>query len=591
MTRGQSSRRRPRVRSGAAIWWDAVSSGRFFTMWSAIVALPLGVLVLAPYASVETTADLGVVLASASAATLALIAILTPVALLERRLPWRDVRGMAVLVSLVAAAVARPFLNEVLTVGVFGLAPDPAWFERIVTNVIAWVSVLSLVAVTEQLYASSRAATARLSDALRTVSDEQRRAGRFERESREFLDGEIRALREALSALLVSRLDFERVRVFSALVRTASHRALARSRTALANVAPDRAALYPVPARRAFLASLRPSPVALVGAIFAAGSAPFAWRTGGPLLLLVIVAGVLGLSLVADHGVRRLSRHRTARDRGAILVLVWSIAGLVMAAVGAAVAGADGLVPLVTIVALPGIAIIAALCADAVHRGRVEARRLGRALRTVVRSAADRSSATRRLLVHASDVLHGRVQGASVVLAARVDDDLATASDIEQFEAAITDALSDALGAVPGPGAERAAGLDETVAIWRPVMAVEALVDAEATSAMTDPLVSVQVVAVVAEGLVNAVKHAAQRTAVIEVRGDAHGAVTVRVRSPGQLHLDPARSGLGIASLGPAARVFQRGDEVVLEASVRAAGAPVVRAGQTAGALHDSDSM
>ena len=33
------------------------------------------------------------------------------------------------------------------------------------------------------------------------------------------------------------------------------------------------------------------------------------------------------------------------------------------------------------------------------------------------------------------------------------------------------------------------------------------------------------------------------------------------------------------------------GDEVVLEASVRAAGAPVVRAGQTAGALHDSDSM
>jgi len=108
---------------------------------------------------------------------------------------------------------------------------------------------------------------------------------------------------------------------------------------------------------------------------------------------------------------------------------------------------------------------------------------------------------------------------------------------------------------------------------------------------MTDPLVSVQVVAVVAEGLVNAVKHAAERTAVIEVHGDDDGALTVRVRSPGQLHIDPARSGLGIAALGPAARVFQRGDEVVLEASVRAPGAPDVGSGHAEGALQDSDSM
>jgi len=585
------SRRHLRLRSGAAIWWDAVTSGRFFTAWSALVALPLGVLVLPPYAAMQTAGDVVAVLASALAVTVALIAAFIPVALCERRLSSGMLRGIVVLAALVTGAAARPFLNEAMTVGVFGLASDPAWFERVVTNVVAWISVLSLVAITERLYASSRAAMTRLLEALHAVSDEQRRAGRFERESREFLGAEIAALRDALSSLVLSDLDFDRVRDFSDVVRAVSHRARERSRLALADVAPDRASVFAQPASRGLGERLRPPPVGLVGALFAAGCAPFAVRTGGPLLLVTVVSGVLVLSLVADHAVRRLSRHRTARDRGVILVLVWSLVGMIVTAAGAAVVGIDALVPLIPLLALPGIAVIAALCADAVHRGRVEARRVGRALRTVVRSAADRSSATRRALEHASDVLHGRVQGASVVLAARVDDDLATAADIAQFEAAIADALTDALGAVPAPGAERAAGLDETVAIWQPVMAVEALVAPEATSAMTDPLVSVQVVAVVAEGLVNAVKHAAERTAVIEVHGDDDGALTVRVRSPGQLHIDPARSGLGIAALGPAARVFQRGDEVVLEASVRAPGAPDVGSGHAEGALQDSDSM
>ncbi|QLD12326.1 hypothetical protein [Microbacterium oleivorans] len=578
------------MRPGTAMWWDAVTSGRFFTIWSVVVALPLGVLVLAPYASVEAASDLGAALVSSLAVTVVLIVVLVPVALAERRLPWGAARGVVVLTSLVAAAAARPFLNEAATVGVFGLSPDPAWFERILTNVVAWVSVLSLVAITEQLYASSHAAMARLSDALRAVSDEQRRAGRFERESREFLEAEIGTLRDALSALLLSKLEFENVRDFSDIVRTASHRARARARTALADVLPDRATIFPPPPGRSFLARLRPAPVALAGTIFAAGSAPFAFRTGGPILLLVVASGVLGLSLVADHGVRRLSRHRSVRDRGAILVIVWSITGLVVAGAGAAVAGAGGLVPLVTIIALPGIAVIAALCADAVHRGRVEARRLGRALRAVVRSAAERSTATRQSLVHASDVLHGRVQGTCVVLAARVDDDLATASDIEEFEAAVADALTDALGTT-GPGTRRVAGLDETVAAWQPVLAVESRVDAGAKSAMSDPLVSVQVVAVVAEGLVNAVKHASERTAFIEVTSAADGGLTVRVISPGELREDPARGGLGIIALGPTARVFQRSGDVVLEASVPAGGTGLVGAGQAGGALHDSDSM
>lgn len=596
MTRGQTSRRLPRLRAGAAIWWDAVSGGRFFTWWSALAAIPVGVIVLAPYASAVTAADVIVAQVSALGVVLVLSAALVPVAWLERRLSSPLARGVLVLGSLVVAAAARPFLNEALVVDVFGLARDPAWPERVSTNIVAWISVLSLVAVTEQLYASSRRAMGRLIEALRTVSDEQRRAGRFERESRLFLAAEIGAIREALSALLLSRLDFDRVSVFSDRVRAASHRARARSDLSLADIAPDAAPSPPGVPARVFLARLRPSPVGLVGTIFALGSASFALRAGGPPLVLLVVAGMCSVGLLADRAIRRISRRQTPAGRGATVLMVWSSAGVLVAAVGASILGARGVVPLLPVVALPGIAVIAAVCADAVHRGRVEARRLGRALQVVVRTAADRSAATRLSLVHASEVLHGPVQGTCVVLAARVDDDLATAADIAAFEIAVGAALDDALDE---RAPDNAAGLDETVAIWQPVMTVSSHVDADAQAAMSDPLVSLRVVAIVAEGLVNAVKHAARRSATIEVSGGAlDGSLRVRVSSPGQLHVDPARAGLGVSALGPTARVFQHGHDVVLEASVPARPVPGAAraqamdpAGQRAGVLHDSDSM
>ncbi|MEH3090299.1 MAG: hypothetical protein PGN24_12155 [Microbacterium arborescens] len=591
MSPGLLSRRRRRVRSGAAIWWDALSSGRFFTGWSALVAVPLGVVVLAPYVSANTP---GEVLAAQTAALIVmagLVAAILPAARGERCLSSPTARGVVVLLFLIAASAARPFLNEAVAVGVFGLAPDVAWFERIVTNIVAWVSVLSLVAVTEQLYASSRTAKMRLLEALRTVSDEQRRAGRYERESRAFLTTEIATLREALSALMLARLDFDRVRVFSDAVRSVSHRAFARAGLTLGDVAPDREDPPPVVARRGFLERLRPSAVGLVGTIFALGSAPYAVRTGGAPLLLVIVPGLFLLCLLADGLVRRLARRFPARARGQVLLGVWTLTGIVVSAAGVAILDLPGLVPLTPAIALPGIAVIAALSADAVHRGRVEARRLGRALRDVVRSAAERTTATRRSLEHASDILHGRVQGTCVVLAARVDDDLATLDDIEAFERAVDGAFSDALAVAPRSGGEPA-GLDATMAIWQPVMSVSSRVDESAAAAMADPLVSVQVVAIVAEGLVNAVKHATERAARVEVSGSERpGALRVSVSSPGVLRIDPAHGGLGVSGLGPSARVFQHGPDVVLEVSVPVGAGDLVGAGQAGGALHESDSM
>ena len=546
-----------------------MSSGRFFTPWSALVAVPVSAIVLAPYATVDTPLELLSAQFSGLLVAGILAVALLPVVLAERRIPSSTARGVLVLAALVAAAVARPFLNDALAVGAFGLGTDPAWSERIVTNVVAWVSVLSLVAVTEQLYVSSRTARTRLADALRTVTDEQRRAGRYERETRDFLTSEISALRTALAALVASPLDFERVRGFSDGVRSVSHRARDRAGLELADISPDDAGPSAIERARTVFERLRPPAPGLVGVIFAAGSAPFALRTEGPVFAAVLLVGVLALCLAVDRLTRGIACRSSALRRGRRLVGLWLGAGIVVAAAAAVVVGLPSFIPVIPAIALPGIAIVAALCAEAIHRGRVETRRLGRALQALVRSAADQTSSTRQDLAHASDVLHSRVQSTCVILAARVDDEIATPGDIRDFELAISAGLTDALGA-RRPGAARAADLAETVAIWRPVLTVSSAVDAAATTAMSDAIVTTRVVAIVAEGLVNAVKHAAARSAEIEVRGAADGAsLSVRVRTPGRLRSDAgAAAGLGIAGLGPSARVFQNGRDVVLEASV-----------------------
>ncbi len=546
-----------------------MSSGRFFTPWSALVAVPVSAIVLAPYATVDTPLELLSAQFSGLLVAGILAVALLPVVLAERRIPSSTARGVLVLAALVAAAVARPFLNDALAVGAFGLGTDPAWSERIVTNVVAWVSVLSLVAVTEQLYVSSRTARTRLADALRTVTDEQRRAGRYERDTREFLTSEISALRTALAALVASPLDFERVRGFSDGVRSVSHRARERAGLELADISPDDAGPSAIETARTVFERLRPPAPGLVGVIFAAGSAPFALRTEGPVFAAVLIVGVVALCLAVDRLTRGIACRSSALRRGRRLVGLWLGAGIVVAAAAAVVVGLPSFIPVIPAIALPGIAIVAALCAEAIHRGRVETRRLGRALQALVRSAADQTSSTRQDLAHASDVLHSRVQSTCVILAARVDDEIATPGDIRDFELAISAGLTDALGA-RRPGAARAADLAETVAIWRPVLTVSSAVDPAATVAMSDALVTTRVVAVVAEGLVNAVKHAAARSADIEVRGAADGAsLSVRVRTPGRLRSDAgAATGLGLAGLGPSARVFQNGRDVVLEASV-----------------------
>lgn len=590
MSRGDVAHAIARLRRGAAIWWAAVSSGRFFTPWSIVVAVPLAVIVLAPYQSADSVPEVIGAEASAAVAVAALIVVLLPVALLERRLRTPAVRAALVLGAVLAVSVARPFLNDALAVGVFGLEPDTMWATRIVTNIVAWTALLSLVAITEQLYASSREARERLAGALRTVTDEQRRAYRYDRDSRDLLDAEVAALRAALARLRLSPVDFDAVREFADEVRSASHRLQLQAAVdlAVASVADPTAGLAVAPHRR-FVERLRPPPLFLVGVIFAAGSMPFAYNAGGWGLLFIVVAGVVGVGLGTDLLTRRLSRRLDPRSRGVVVLGVWTLAGLIVSGVGALLVPGS-LVPAIPALAVPGLAVLAALCADAVHRGRIEARRLGRALRDVARATAVRAAGARQALLHAADTLHGRVQGTCVIFAAQVDDEPATPGTLARFERSVDAALGAVLD--PTDAAETSVGLAETVAVWQPVIAVSTAVDAPSERALADSSVSLRVVSVVAEGLVNAVKHAASpRAAVAVVASPEDSTLHVTVSSPGQLRADAQLAGgLGVSLLGPSARVFQRDGEVVLEAVI-----PVVQrladTPHAVGALQDSDSM
>ncbi|KAA9084078.1 sensor histidine kinase [Microbacterium radiodurans] len=560
---------RTRLRQASAIWWAALSGGRFFTRWSLALALPLAVLVLAPYKAANSVPEVVLAQTAALLGALVLILALVPVAFAERRLVDPRVRGVVVLTAVVAASVGRPFLNEALAVDAFGLQADQTWPARIITNLVAWIALLSLVAITEQLYASSRDARERLLDALRTVTDEQRRAGRYERESRELVATEVETLRRALGALVLTPIDFDGVRTFSDGVRSASHRVQRHANLDLLDVAPDHpTGQGATRSRRRFLERLRPPPLLLVGAIFAAGSSPFAVHRGGGLLLALVLVGSLGAGLLADLASRRLGRRRDAAGRGAALLTVWAATGAIGTLVALPIIGA-GFIALIPAIAFPGVAVIAALCADAMHRGRIEARRLGRALRDVARSAALRTSGTRRSLLRAADLLHGRVQGTCVIFAAQVDEEPATTEALGAFEDSVRSSLAHILLESEHLH-EEPAGLAETVAVWQPVIAVSADVDASSQRALEDPLVSLRVVAVVAEGLVNAVKHAASRTAVVAVSArPSDAALHVTVTSPGQLRADAQLGGgLGVAGLGPSAQVYQRGRDVVLEAIV-----------------------
>ncbi|MCC4909171.1 hypothetical protein [Microbacterium sp. cx-59] len=557
------------LRSAVDVWWATLSSGRFFTWWSAAVSLVVSVTILGAYSGIDLAREyvpaLGISVLSWSLLVLGML----PIAYEERRMRTPLARGLLVLSAIVVVSGIRPLLNDALALL---LLPDPTvggWPQRIATNLLVWMLLLSLVAVATVGYSTTEAVNQRLRRALAALAVADRRADAFARESRVALADRIGLIRLELAALTADAPGFDDVRRFSEVVRAASHDLEDRAGIELAELRVDTAPAPAAPrAHRPFLTRLRPPPTLSVPIAYLMCSLPYMLQVAPWYLILIAAVLAIALGRVADVVSRRPVR-RSAQTRGAVLLAAWLVVGVAITAAGLWLLPAAGVTALVPLIAFPGVAVVAALCTDAVHRSRVRSRLLTRALADEAVSLTARTTRTREMLRTAAGELHGSVQGRCVVFAAALEDAAATPAEAADFRIRIEAALD----AVLAPAVDSQPGVDEIgdmIAAWSHVLEIRAELDPEAVEALsTNRGVSQRVAAVASEGFVNAVKHAGARHAALSVRAgtvDDRPVLQVEVVSRGVLAPGIGPLGRGVRHVG--GEVSQRGDSVVLAATV-----------------------
>ncbi|MFJ6677514.1 hypothetical protein ACIQLK_00140 [Microbacterium sp. NPDC091382] len=566
-----------RVILGVHVWWDAVTSRAFFTRSALWISLIVSVSVMAPFQHFSGPAGYLHVVVVAVVGWAVLAAALLPAAVAERRIERAVPRGILILASVIIAATLRPFVNEGVYALLYSGAPDLSGMAaRIVSNIVVWVAGLSIIAMTVQSIELTHGSRARLSVAIAALTDGRRRLARFESENRELLGALVSRLRRRREEMLSGMIDFAAVRDYSEEVRTASHELEARSGLDLRVIA-SVAAERDLPAPRSVLTMLRPTPYLLTGFVFLLGAVPYVHHLSGPWAAagaILLAAPVTGL---ADLIIRRLARDASAARRGRVIVGVWIAAGVVMSLITHVFVGPENPTRFVPLISVPLVAVALAACTDAIARASDSAHRLEAVLALVARTLTAKTASARRPLRNAAHVLHGRVQGRCVLLAATADEWELTPDDITTFRRE-TDAAFDSIvafiaevdsAALEGSVQSAHEDLFELVATWRSVVGVESTISNAAANALADPVLSRRVATIVNEGFVNAIKHSVAKEVWvdIDVTGDA---LLVRTWSTGVLDHAPVVGPQlrGISVLGAGARIYQRDDAVVLEVPV-----------------------
>jgi hypothetical protein len=562
-----------RLKSLAAYWWQAVSSGRFFTRWVLLGSGITAVLILSPVSGLASFPEHASAMAASLIAWAVMVVCILPVAYAERRVRRRGVRGALVITVLFAASFARPFLNDLIASTLFDHQVTGGWGQRVLTNALTWFALLPLIAGAVTWYADSRRSASRLSAALAVFDDLRHRINSYGAQNSAVLAEEIAQLRVRRDELLSSHVDFDAVREFAEQVRASSHRLDERLQVAL-----DYRSGYAVEGSRTavrstpWLARLAPPPPLLVAALYFVASLPYTFVAGGRGLVALALALLLVLSAGVHFATRYISRGQSPVVRGAVIVAAWTIVGLIMTAAGMATGAGDGIVLAVPLLVIPALAVVIGFGVDALRRTRDDGRALTRLLARTSTLVTARTALAREPLWRAVDLLHDRVQSRCVIFAARADEREPTPEEAELFRQQ-TDEAFDAILEGATPNAEQY-DLDGLLATWAGVLEVDAEIDAPAMIALQSPDVSARVVAAVGEGLINAVKHSAARSAQLTVTTASDGsALTVVIVSAGALGTGAA--GLGLASLGGRARLTQVGDDVVLEVTVPLSGEAV----------------
>ena len=532
----------------------ALSGGRFVTRWTfvAIAAVSLTVLApLPPGLSLGERALVATVMAAVSSLAWA------GVALAERALARPRARAALVGVALVATALGRPLLLDAVSraAGLAVLPPGDAPL-RAATNLLVWTIALVGAAVLVDIVRSTRETNALLAQVLAQWDDGAARVRRYTADARA-------AVEAAADTLETARLDtVADVRVLASDLRGHARDLSARAAAAPTVAATD--ALVDVRPPRIPL-SLRPPPVGMAALLYGLAVLPYALRSVAPVDLLLGLIGALACGSAADLAARVPPLARRPRARALVFGASAVLAGLALTAI-ATLQGVTLPLAAVPTLTYPALALALALGRSGLHRLRVERRRLSSAI-------ADRGRAddlgTRRVragLHRAADLVHADGQGAAVHFTLRHPH--AGPAEVAGFRAGILP-LAAAVRSVFDAPAPRATSLAPVLRTWATAMPVDGDVTDDAAAALSaDPALAGDVIDVVAEGLLNAAKHARVRTARVDVSLAATAAgprLRVRVVSPGA-PVAGARLRPGSRADRLGARLSGRGGDAVLEA-------------------------
>lgn len=547
----------------ARSWRRVAGSGHFFTWPVLPVTGVLAMTAMGPLVTDNRQADVRPGELAAAATWLVFTAVILMGAWLERRLTSPGLRTVSVVGAVFIASVSRPFIQDALMTAWGGHPPEAAHRgERMITNFVVWLVALSIVGVVVDAERTRRRSNQLLRQALSQLQTTSKRAGEFDRLARERVDRCTREFRAELATWPGQR-DLSRTALTFAAdrVRPCSHE-LARQAYAPLPPAPDTAAgsVASYPRRPA----LRLPPVGLVGVIYVLIFLPYACARLTPREIVCSIVVLLVGGLFADLAPRVLPHRFIPRARPTLFLILTVGVGAAITLTSVVVGRRSGIPVLAPLIAYPLFALVTGRCYAVMFSRKVAERRLDSAVAQASRSEHLSTAGARTALTAASDLLHRDLQAACVLLA----HDPADVSRIDRARA-VVDEVAAVFDTQPeGPDWSAFASLIRT---WGRVVTIEESVDSAARKAIQDrPHAAVDAYEVIAEGLLNAVKHAPKATIRVVGRAVETGAgssLRVRVISLGassdstDLRRDSAAARAG-------ASLRQESDGVVLEALI-----------------------
>ncbi|WP_336633312.1 MULTISPECIES: hypothetical protein [unclassified Microbacterium] len=579
----------------------ALGGGRFVSVWSALVVAPLSLTIMSP---VGAGIDVARAFPATAGATLALLAGLGVVALCERCIRRPAARIAVVVAGVVVCAALRPLAQDQWAAAL--ALPTPAGSQlpfRIATNVVVWPVVLTAVAVLVRSMHALRRTNALLRDVARELAGARDRAVLADRAARAQVEAAavdlqrgVDDLAERADAGAVRRLAADGFRAWTLRLQDLADEP-ASPVLLDAPDAPDAPVFLGAPDTPVFVDEpvladepaaptvpdpsdarrtthrrgrilLRVPPRGVVTVLYTACTLPFAMRTTAPAALVagIVVVCALGAAVDAVPRTRRFGGDpRTAT--AAFLACALATGGVL--SVLATMTGQTGVPALLPIVDYVAFALAAALCTGAVHALRREQRRLSAAVARAQDTAREGARPVREGLRRVAELLHREGQGACLHIA------LAHPEPSRTQTAHLREALSEIVRRMPGAYASAEGGtgadaIEELTETWGRVLDLRLEIAPPARGLLDRaPGVARDVYDLVAEGLLNVLKHSGRRRADVEIALVPTGAgprVRVRVRSDGAPATGATlRPGSHVRALG--ARLTGDDDAAVLEAS------------------------